>query len=204
MKRQDLPQVCATPRSLQPRPRLVKRSHASGWKSANFLPQERQLFGLPGGLLNDWRLMTTFPGLFVAGDALFASDSVGHAAATGHYAGRWAAAYAQSIPESTLDEEQITCENKRLEAILTRRTGITWAELNSAICRAMQSYCGGIKSNSLLETGLQILAQLQDNEAESLIARNPHELVHTFGSAKHLNYGHYSRPCLPGKKGKFP
>ncbi|MBS1232303.1 MAG: FAD-dependent oxidoreductase, partial [Bacteroidetes bacterium] len=30
--------------------------YGTGWTSAEFLPDERQLFGLPGGFLNDWRL----------------------------------------------------------------------------------------------------------------------------------------------------
>jgi len=152
------------------------QSYGTGWQSANFLPQERQLFGLPGGLLNDWRLMTTVPGLFVAGDSLFASDGCGHASATGHYAGRWAAAYAKTAPKPVLDQAQIAAESKRLDAILKRRNGVLWPQLNSAICRAMQSYCGAVRTDSLMKTGLQVLGRLRENEAENLMASNPHEL----------------------------
>jgi len=153
------------------------QSYGTGWQSANFLPQERQLWG-GAGVLNDWRLMTTVPGLFVAGDALFGYGPLGHAAATGHYAGRWAAAYAKTASESVVDEGQVAGESKRLDAILKRRNGIPWPQLNSAICRTMQSYCGAIKSDSLLQTGLQVLAQLRGEEAENLMAANPHELAH--------------------------
>ncbi|MDF2521381.1 MAG: FAD-dependent oxidoreductase, partial [Clostridia bacterium] len=66
----------------------VIQCYGSGWTSASFLPQERQLFGLPGGFFNDWRLSTNLPGLYAAGDSLFASNCFGHAAATGYYAGR--------------------------------------------------------------------------------------------------------------------
>ena len=30
------------------------QSYGEGWKSGAFLPQERQLFGIPGGIFNDW------------------------------------------------------------------------------------------------------------------------------------------------------
>jgi len=73
------------------------QSYGDGWKSGSFLPQERQLFGVPGGVLNDWRLMTNIDGLFAAGDILFAGNCVGHAAATGGYAARHAADYAAGI-----------------------------------------------------------------------------------------------------------
>ena len=72
----------------------VIQCYGTGWTSAEFLPAERQLFGLPGGFLNDWKLSTNLEGLFVAGDSLYASNCYGHAAATGHYAGRHASEYA--------------------------------------------------------------------------------------------------------------
>lgn len=74
--------------------RDVIQCYGTGWKSAEFLPDERQLFGLPGGFLNDWELRSNLEGLFVAGDSLYASNCYGHAAATGHYAGRHCAQYA--------------------------------------------------------------------------------------------------------------
>ncbi len=55
----------------------VLQSYGDGWRSGQFLPQERQFFGIPGGMVNDWRLMTNLEGLFAAGDVLFASDCVG-------------------------------------------------------------------------------------------------------------------------------
>ena len=47
----------------------VLQCYGVGWTSAEFLPQERQLFGLPGGFMNDWNLMTNIEGLFVGGDS---------------------------------------------------------------------------------------------------------------------------------------
>ena len=34
------------------------QSYGTGWQSANFLEQERQLFGAPGGIMHDWDLKT--------------------------------------------------------------------------------------------------------------------------------------------------
>ena len=90
--------------------RDLLQSYGDGWKSGSFLPQERQLFGVPGGVLNDWRLMTNIEGLFAAGDILFAGNCVGHAAATGGYAARHAAAYAAGVKEKKADSRQIRDE----------------------------------------------------------------------------------------------
>ncbi len=41
----------------------------------------------------------------------------------------------------------------------------------------MQNYCGAVKSDELLHEGLRGLAELRDNEASALYARNPHDLL---------------------------
>ena len=94
--------------------RHLLQSYGEGWTSASFLPRERQLFGLPGGVLNDWELKTNLEGLYAAGDQLFASDCHGHAAATGHYAGRHAAHYALRESEKEIDMKQIADEKSRI------------------------------------------------------------------------------------------
>ena len=155
------------------------QGYGQGWKSGAFLPQERQLFGLPGGMVNDWELMTNLEGLFAAGDQLFASNCFGHAAATGHYAGRHAAAYAlsQKAVDGEIDLEQLSMEKNRVYTPIQLDRGISWRELNAAAVKIMQHYCGGVKSRELLETGLKLLRELQENEAPQLMARNPHELI---------------------------
>lgn len=153
------------------------QSYGDGWKSGAFLPQERQLFGLSGGIVNDWNLMTNVVGLFAAGDTLFASNCFGHAAATGHYAGRHAAMFANKIGEGAIDEQQITDERKRIYAPLENRSGGDWRQLNTAVTKIMQNYCGAFKSEELLSTGLKMLADLREHEGAKLAVRNPHELM---------------------------
>jgi succinate dehydrogenase/fumarate reductase flavoprotein subunit len=153
------------------------QSYSEGWKSGAFLPQERQLFGLPGGIVNDWELKTNLEGLYAAGDQLFASNCHGHAAATGHYAGRHAADYALKASVPVIDPKQAKDEKDLVFHPVNRSEGIGWKELNMHISRIMQHYCGEIKSDELMITGLRLLKGVQENEALKLCARNPHELV---------------------------
>ena len=153
------------------------QSYGEGWTSASFLPRERQLFGIPGGIINDWKLKTNLEGLYAAGDQLFASDCNGHAAATGYYAGRHAADYAIQTSQSILDNQQIEFERRRINSLTNKNKGLGWKEFNLAITRIMQNYCGEIKSRELLNIGLKLLENLETKEAPNLYARNPHELI---------------------------
>ena len=153
------------------------QSYGEGWKSGGFLPQERQLFGLPGGMVNDWNLKTNLEGLYAAGDQLFASNCHGHAAATGHYAGRHAADYAKKMADSKIDNTQVEKEQMRIYAPLNGNNGIGWKEMNMRITRLMQHYCGETKSEELLTIGLSLLKEIAKKEVPQLSAQNPHELI---------------------------
>lgn len=159
--------------------RHVIQCYGTGWTSAEFLPNERQLFGLPGGFLNDWDLSTNLEGLFVAGDALYASNCYGHAAATGHYAGRKAAKYINGKNTFSVEPEQIRSEKKRIYSPIhgDPLKSIGWKELNMGISKTMQNYCGEIKCDELLKTGLSQLKDYEENRLMETFAYNPHELV---------------------------
>lgn len=160
--------------------RHVLQCYGPGWTSSAFLPQERQLFGLPGGFMNDWKLMTNIPGLFVAGDALYASNCFGHAAATGYYAGRHAADFSGKENYCIQPyKQQVEAEKQRVYEPLNRyhESGISWKELNQAIAKTMQNYCGEIKSTELLTSGLQQLDFYQNEVLPDTVAANPHELT---------------------------
>lgn len=157
------------------------QSYGTGWQSANFLEQERQFFGAPGGILNDWDLKTNIDGIYAAGDQLYASDCAGFACATGYYAGRKAAAYSAGTELLPYDPEQAAREKKRLLAPLSAdpEEGVDWKELNRAISKAMQNYCGGVKCEALLREGLDLLQTFEREIVPRLYARNPHELMRT-------------------------
>ena len=55
--------------------------------------------------------------------------------------------------------------------------GMHWKELNMAIAKAMQNYCGGVKCDDLLKEGLDLLESFEREAVPQLYARNPHELM---------------------------
>lgn len=155
----------------------ILQSYGTGWQSASFLDQERQLFGAPGGILTDWDLKTNIDGIYAAGDQLYASDCCGFAAATGYYAGRKAASYADTVEITKAPQEEMDREMKRLYAPLYVEDGMDWRELNQAISKAMQNYCGGVKCKDLLEEGLSILKTYEEEMVPMISCKNPHELM---------------------------
>jgi len=167
-----------TQRGFDPEKHMLQ-SYGTGWTSAQFLDQERQLFGAPGGIITDWDLKTNIDGIYAAGDQLFASDCAGHACATGYYAGRKAAAATESMDFIYPSEEDIQAEMNRLYRPLLNEDGYGWKELNKAISRAMQNYCGGIKCEENLREGLDLLESYRKEIVPNLHCENPHELMRT-------------------------
>lgn len=165
-----------TERGFDPEKHMLQ-SYGTGWQSAAFLGQERQLFGAPGGLMHDWDLKTNIDGIYGAGDQLYASDCCGFAAATGYYAGRKAADYASSVGLAPVNKEEVEKEKKRLYAPMYVENGMDWRELNMAISKAMQNYCGGVKRGELLKEGLDLLESYEREAVPMLSCANPHELM---------------------------
>ena len=155
------------------------QSYGTGWQSAAFLDQERQLFGAPGGVFHDWDLQTNIEGIYAAGDQLYAMDCGGAACSTGYYAGRKAASAAAKKEFCAPDENDIAAEKQRLYAPLYVKDGMNWKELNKAISKAMQNYCGGVKNDSLLLQGLDLLDEYERDIVPQLSCVNPHELMRT-------------------------
>ena len=155
------------------------QSYGTGWQSASFLEQERQFFGAPGGLMHDWDLRTNIEGIYAAGDQLFASDCAGFACATGYYAGRKAAEYAKTAVLIPCREEDVEKEADRIFAPLLSdgKGAVSWKELNAAIAKAMQNYCGAVKCDDLLKQGLELLTSYQEEIVPLLHADNPHDLM---------------------------
>ncbi len=133
-----------------------------------------------GGFLVDWDLRTSLEGLYSAGTSVFGFGHHAFAAATGRYAGRKAAHCALSAkgsPKAKIDQEQVDIERARCYAPLRQRgQGVGWKELNVAITRVMQEYCGMTVTEETLKNGLDILKDLKETEAATATAANPHEL----------------------------
>ena len=167
-----------TDRGFDPTKHMLQ-SYGSGWTSASFLPQERQLFGAPGGIMHDWDLKTNIEGVYAAGDQLFASDCCGFAAATGYYAGRKAAVCAKDTTFDAIEEADVAKEKDRLYAPMKRENGVGWKELNMALSKLMQIYCGEVKNREFLTEGLSLLSTYREEIVPELYAQNPHELMRT-------------------------
>ncbi len=150
------------------------------WKSLGSA-QERAFgeFGVSGGLLVDWDLKTSLDGLYAAGDTLFGTEGYSHAACTGRYAGRQAAEYVQNAAEPVIDRKQVEREKTRVYQPTKVASGIEWKELNTGIAQVMQTYCGGVKSEGLLQIGLMSLNEIKDNESAAVYASDPHKLGRT-------------------------
>jgi len=144
-------------------------------------PQDRTggEIGDAGGLVTDWNLMTNLEGYFAAGDALFAANYHYHAAATGRYAGRKAAEYAEKTKFSPIDRKQVARERRWVYRPLENRDELEWKELNAAACRIMQNYCGEYKNEELLKLALISLRELQEQDAPRVCVDNPHKLMRT-------------------------
>lgn len=160
------------------------------WWNGQGPPQWRETaFGGGGGLVYDWDLRTTLDGLYVAGNQMMGGGNHSHAAATGRYAGRKAAAYATRATTPTVDADQVRAERQRVYAPVKRSDGIGWKELQAGLCRVMQDHCSNLKSEETLTIGLEWLASIEESEGQEAYARNPHELARLMEAFSRLTVG---------------
>jgi hypothetical protein len=151
--------------------------HMLQFYPVDFMPRWRAFFFDSGGLVPDWDLRSTLEGLYAAGETLLTgSAGAAHACATGRYAGRKAANYALRAKKPEIDRKQVQNEKTRVYAPVSSGRGIDWKELNIGICQIMQVYCGDVRNEESLRIGLKWLEELKEHEAQTVHARNPHEL----------------------------
>lgn len=145
-------------------------------------PYRMEAFGNAGSTVVDWDLRTNLEGLYCVGDAILAGNYYYHACATGRYAGRKAADYTVGLtgmPE--VDRAQVDREKARVYAPTIRKTGgkdwLDWKELRAAGARAMQNYCGGLRNEGLMKTGLRWIRDIKEQHFPETYASNPHVLL---------------------------
>ncbi len=132
-----------------------------------------------GGLIVDWDLRTNLEGLYSAGDQLFASNFHYHAATTGRYAGRKAADNALKANEPVITRKQVDDEKARVYAPLKRKDGVGWKEINAGSAAIMSKYCGAYKNEELMKIGLWSLRKMEEEDALTAYATDPHKLGRT-------------------------
>jgi succinate dehydrogenase/fumarate reductase flavoprotein subunit len=129
-----------------------------------------------GGLVTDWDLRTSLEGLYAAGSILAGGADYSASSCSGRFAGRTAAEYSKQASEPVVDRTQLDKEKERIYAPLRRKTGAEWKELQFQFNRIMQVYCPECKNERMLKLGLDWLNDIRGNEAETVLARNLHEL----------------------------
>lgn len=151
---------------------------ASSWVGLDNAPGNWRSLGGPAGVITDWRLQASIPGLFVAGGRpLFGSGCHGEAHTTGRYCGRQAAAYAKEHSIVEPERSQIDAEKDEIYAPIRNKGDVGWKELNYAIARVFQDYCGSFKTESILDLGIKRMRDLRSAEGNRTYASNPHELA---------------------------
>lgn len=162
-------------------------THQPWWMGVG-APQNRDATYWSGSLLVDWKMSSTLQGLFAAG-GIGGIAGASAASATGRYAGRQAAIYAQSVQSIQPNREQIETEKERVYAPVTRQTTIGWKDLRAGLCRVMQDYCGQFRSEATLKLGLNWFKTIKDNEMQQVCAHNPRELARVLECMVHANVG---------------
>lgn len=153
-----------------------------------------------GEIASDWKLMSSLPGLFVAGAAA-GLEGCSMACSSGFYAGNRAGEYSQDTEIGMIDEEQLNKEKVRVYAPLKRAHNvdayISWKELWSGSARVMQQCCGNYKTIPILQQGLLWLNSIKKQEMQLTYARNPHELARVLESETRIAVSEiYLHACI--------
>jgi len=174
--------------------------HFAPWWMGMAPRQWRTLGG--AGLVFDWVLQSTLPGLYGAGMQLAFSGDHATAATTGRYAGRKAAEYAlKKAFKPVISRKQVDKVKERVYAPVNRTNGTGWKELRAGICRIMQDYCGEYRTEETLKKGIVWLNSIRDSEAANAYARNPHELMRTLECQTLITVGQLvMNACIAAQK----
>ena len=159
------------------------------WVAKANSPQQVRSGG--GSYLVDWDLRTSLEGLYAgSGSTAYGGGCHGESHTTGRYAGEMAAAYAAAASAVDVDAGQVKTERARVYApVQQNRDGFGWKEINIAIARVMQDYCGRYKNELTLKAGLRLLDDLRQTELANACASNPHELGRLLECASLIDFG---------------
>lgn len=153
-----------------------------------------------GGFLVDWRLQTTLPGFFAAGGGPLPSAGChGESHTQGRYAGRQASAFAKRHEAVEPDAGQIAREKERVYSPVTANGDVGWKELNYAVARIMQDYCGTYKTEYVLDMGIRRMNDLLETEGLRMYVSNPHELAR---AVETISLGELGIACMEAAKAR--
>ena len=143
-------------------------------------PIEFMTYGIltPGGIYYNEKGEAPVKGLYAAGDE-YEGIFISGAAVFGRIAGESAADYAKQAKSSEMKRIQGKVDEHKdlLEDILGREVGASWQETNIAVQQVMSDYCGIVRSETLLDAGLNHLRRLRQKAYNTIMAENQHELM---------------------------
>jgi succinate dehydrogenase/fumarate reductase flavoprotein subunit len=119
---------------------------------------------------------TSVRGLFAAGDEF--THGISAAATFGWFGGEHAAEHAKNGPPGDPDHDDHKVEKlaNLTDAIQKRRTGYDWKDANIALQKTMCDYAGGIRSEHMLNAGLNHLRRIRAKVDDALTATDRWEL----------------------------
>lgn len=134
------------------------------------------------GLEVDLHAATCVPGLYCAGDeAGNINGGIGGAAITGRIAGENAAKYIKTVETfADITNHPVVKEAVQFYSeLMERENGAAWKELNIASQQLMEDYAGisYVRSESMMQAGLQYLQQLEETAKRTVKCNNAHELM---------------------------
>lgn len=120
---------------------------------------------------------TSVKGLYAAGDET--TGGISCAATYGWIVGENAAKYSKKAasPDREKPVEEIEEKKRLIHAIAKRTAGPDWKEANIALQQVMGDYGGTIRSETLLDAGLNHLRRLKEKAASTMVARNQWEMT---------------------------
>lgn len=156
------------------------------------------------GLDIDMQSATTLPGLYASGDLTGnVRGDITSAAVFGQIAGENAADYAKD--KDLVDVSDLSIIQEKFDwydAIISRKSGAHWMEVNSTLNQIMDKYVGvkTVRSETLLLSAQKYLSDLKRYAAEQLKAENSHELIRSLETMDLIDVGITVACCSENRK----
>jgi len=132
---------------------------------------------IAGGIGINEKAETSVKGLYSGGDE--SMGGISGAAVFGWIAGENAVEYAKKAQPPKIDKVKARIEEEKsfIEALQNRKQGPDWKDANIALQRVMYDYAGLVRSETLLEAGLNHLRRLKEKARNTMRAANRWELT---------------------------
>ena len=156
------------------------------------------------GLDIDINSATTLPGLYASGDLTGnVRGDITSAAVFGQIAGENAADYSDTVEYADVADHPLISEKTELyDAMMNRKSGAHWMEVNSTLNQIMDKYVSvkNVRSETLLKAAYKYLTDLKRYAVEQLKAENSHELVRSLEVLDLLDLGQATALCSENRK----